>query len=641
MSDSIYEGIWIDYDRGSVLGWALTVKYRTGIILTTVLAILVTFIANRSWKIWRLLLHWLLDIILRKAGHQQAPSIREQQAVLRNSETAGGALLAFIEILQTGKRSHKRAKDSRIVPAAVILVTLLHLFGFIALGILTAQINIGSNVRSRDSTQCGLWAPSKSLSEEVQNYTSMEKSANQTIAAENYVRNCYITDSSSISECNIFSLRSISHSTSTVPCPFRDSGVCSAANEEAFAMDTGNVSFSDLGINWRHAKQVSIRRRSVCTPIVAEPFLYDDETMMKLYAEQHFGGDIAPVEQITGYAFTVDDSGGNLTEFYQDIVSWDYRVSIVLSRNGSFTVPALEPHDLSPQLVFITIHGGSVHFGTPSADPIFWAQQKVNITLGDTTMVRYVMGRAFNTIACQSMAMLCSNITGYCSNWQDPSQFFGSRFHLSKSLGHLANDTTARAAFHAAQTGWLSSTIYDGLNYRGASALQATRHVQAGRQYLISKEQWKLEVQNWFRIGLAIMQMSPQRMISNPELDRTRVSNVWNSSDPIVAAACGIVKSRSPQHITLSMLGIVIVLVFTAVLTMISYLDQILSWLFPGRQSRSLSRWEKNSYLHLLQAAETDGKFILKSCKLVLTCCSTENNQELQDVVTVDEHCSK
>jgi hypothetical protein len=637
---NIYEGVWTDHDRGQLLGWVWTVKYRTGIILTTVLAILVTFTANRSWKIWRLLLHCLLDAILPKFGSQQASGIRQQQAVLRNSETAGGALIAFAEILHSGKGNHDRAKAPRIILAAVIIFSLLHWAGFIALGILTTQINTGSIVRSSDSTDCGLWLPSESLPTEVNSFTGPELSSNDTIAAENYVRNCYVTDSASISECNMFLRRSISYVTDTVPCPFRESSVCSATNREAFAMDSGNVSFSDLGINWRHAKQVSIRRRSVCTPLVTEPFLYDNKTI-QLYAEQNLHGDIASIEQIRGYSFTVDEHGANVTQFYQRGVPGDYQVSVVSVANGSFAVQALEPQNLSPELTFITLRGRATMFLAPSADPFFYAQMENAITIENNTTVTYLMGRAINTIACQDMIMLCSNITGYCSDWLNPVQLYLSPVYQDKSLGQLWNDTEARSAFYVATTGWLQSTTYYGVLNRGASALQANRYIQSGVQYLISKEQWKLEVENWFRIGLAIMQMKPHRMISTPELDRSRVSNIMNKSEPYNAAACTIVKSRSPKHVTLSMFGIVTVLVFSALLTLVSYLDQILGWLFSGRQWRGLSRWEQSSYLHLLQAAETDGTFTSNFENPVLILCTTADNKDFRNAATLNEHDGK
>jgi hypothetical protein len=40
-------------------------------------------------------------------------------------------------------------------------------------------------------------------------------------------------------------------------------------------MDTGNISFSQLGINGRYANSFFVRRRNICSPLVDEPFRYN------------------------------------------------------------------------------------------------------------------------------------------------------------------------------------------------------------------------------------------------------------------------------------------------------------------------------------------------------------------------------
>ncbi|KAF2878506.1 hypothetical protein BDV95DRAFT_601146 [Massariosphaeria phaeospora] len=598
MADIVYIGIWNAYGRDSVFNKVLTVPYRTGTILVTLLAILVTFTANRSWKIWRFLLHELLNAFSSRLRPQKAFPIRQQQAILRNSETTGGALLSFTELAWARKKTTKPVSSTKFIAAALILFALLHWIGFLALGILTTQINIGSIVRSINTPSCGTWLPFESLSSDLYSATGAELLANTSIAAENYVRNCYVSQGASISDCNLFVQRSIPHFTKNVECPFYDSSLCSGSTQEALLMETGNISFSDLGINWKLARGVAVRRRAICTPLDTEPFLCSDEASRN-YTEDSIHGDVNKPEQLRGYAFTVDEIGRNVTQLYRQGDAGEYDLMLVSAADGTFAIDALRPRDLSAELTVITLRGRSILFPAPSSDPFFYAQTKPTIQLENSTSSFYTMSRAINSIACLDSAMICSNITGYCSDWLGPEYM---ALYASQVLGPFRNNTEALAAYGMATLPLMLSTTYYGLNNRGGSVLQASRHVMSGVQYLLSDGQWKLELENWFRIGLAILQMSPYRTISTPELDKSRVQNLM--SEARAATACSAVQFRSSKHVTLSVFGILLVVILSLCFTALSYMDSILSLLLPQQASSILLGWEENGYLHLLEKSK-------------------------------------
>jgi hypothetical protein len=498
--------------------------------------------------------------------------------------------------------------DSAIL-VVVILFAMMHWLGFIALGILTTQVNIGNVVRPDNSTNCGYWwfGDKAALGDEPYSVINMELFSNTTIAAENYERNCYAPESSSISECNTFMRRSFPHYTEMVPCPFHDERLCIGPKGEAFAMDSGNITFADYGLNWPHAKDVSIRRRSVCTPFSTAPFIYDTTTS-RAYVEQNISGNVSEPENIGIYAFATYGDGTNITQTYLRNGHGEYLVSVLSLDNGTLALEALKPKMITPELTFITLQGRSITFPAPSNDPWFYAQEKVVISLDPnaTNMSSYAMSRSLNGLACQDMAMICSNITDFCSPWTGPGVL--SRFYV-EILGQLSARKDAQAAFRATAFPLMFSTMYYGVNNRGASALQATRHIQSGRQYLTSDNQWKVEVDHWFRTGLAIFQMSPHRMISTPELDRTRVGNSMNMTNPGETAACTMIKFRSTKHVTLSLFGVLTILILCVVLTLISYLDGFLNLLFPIKVSPFLLPWEQSDYLHLLERSDArDGE---------------------------------
>src|SRR6187551_2939825 len=116
MSSIVHVGLWTDHDRGSVLGFVVTLPWRSATLLLVALAILVTFTANRSWKVWRFLLHAVLHYT--GSGLAAPFAIWQQQAVLRNSDTAGSGFRALARLAFSAKWSKVQMRD-RSTPARI------------------------------------------------------------------------------------------------------------------------------------------------------------------------------------------------------------------------------------------------------------------------------------------------------------------------------------------------------------------------------------------------------------------------------------------------------------------------------------------------------------------------------------------
>jgi hypothetical protein len=160
-------------------------------------------------------------------------------------------------------------------------------------------------------------------------------------------------------------------------------------------------------------------------------------------------------------------------------------------------------------------------------------------------------------------------------------------------------------------------TTYYALLNRGASDLQATGQLQSSMQYMISEEQWKVEAENWFRIGLASLQMAPYRMVSTPELDHSRMVEGFGST-----WAFSSVKSHSLKHVALSFFGIMTILVVSLLLTILSYLDEIVGFLAAKRTSSMLQPWKRDGYLQLLEQSYASTGM-----------CSKRNSKSITDMV--------
>ena len=273
-SSAVHTGFWIDRDReGPVQGATLTLTNRKAAALLAFLAILVTFAANRSFKICRFWLHRSIhpsdvgtDSVTRKAK-------RRPQVILRNSETAGSALVSLLEV-SIFERSGSPVSGRAILTSVLLkLAITAHWLVFITLGILTSQVVMGRTVVSRRTSTCGKWAvkgtpPSIESAAASDEYRKAQNELwyNWTMDADNYVHNCYGGQSArGFFDCSKFMSRSLPFSEEhNVTCPF-EHGICLAGDNSAFAMDSGDISISALGINRKHSKHLSVLRRSTCS----------------------------------------------------------------------------------------------------------------------------------------------------------------------------------------------------------------------------------------------------------------------------------------------------------------------------------------------------------------------------------------
>jgi hypothetical protein len=122
-------------------------------------------------------------------------------------------------------------------------------------------------------------------------------------------------------------------------------------------------------------------------------------------------------------------------------------------------------------------------------------------------------------------------------------------------------------------------------------------------------EQWKLEVERWFQIPLAVLELSPYHGLQAPqELDLSLVENTVSGS---LRELCTRVKFHSADHTTMSVVGIAIIVVTALLLTAISYADVVLGLLPSKIQPQSmvtwLAKWEDDESLSLLHRADGGG----------------------------------
>ncbi|KAI5803141.1 hypothetical protein EDC01DRAFT_611892 [Geopyxis carbonaria] len=608
MTDAVYTGVWEDHATNSML---LTLPTASAQILLAGMVVLVTFAANSSWNLWRYLLHGVLRMTTTEY-------VRAQQVVLRNSDTASSGLIAFfwgILVVMWRRRQSSRKGWARAIGLTLFMI--LHWAGFIALSILTARIARGNVVVSDVRPTCGIWLPKgfdptieterdASLDEMEIAMTGAEQALNDTLNAENYVRNCYDPDSLSIFSCSKMMIRALSYSEDPADCPF-DEDMCTTPDGKAWAMDSGDVGFEDLGINFNGAGSFSVQRRTVCSTLPEEPFRLSKADLEK-YLEDGMDPGLN-VETARAYAhFTAQSTGENETHAYDPTQnSTGYQLEAyrsTLSKPVHPPVAPIAPRGLykDADLSFAFLRTGNVSTTEPSDDPLFL------FTIPDQSPkfgTRYTAERYLNVLACVELSRFCNTKSKICTPW---------RGLLNPDLPDLdpllsgGTPDDAVAAFPTLLYILRSTSIYEAISSRGETALQARRFLfMNNMQRRLGSAQWKYEFHYWFEMCLARLQLGVFSTIQmRPGLTEETAQRVDLGKD--ADRICGRVKFRAEGYTSLSVLGVALVIAITGVLTVLSYIDVIVATFWGRRWSDTVDMWDRSEMLELLRRVEMHGE---------------------------------
>ena len=548
-------------------------------------------------------------------------NIREQQVILRNSKTVGNALAGLVLLIFHYWRRVRPGAGSRNWPRVWQMVLLMafmffHWIGFIALGTLSSQIDRGNVVRSAVTPTCGWWEPKRingtevsgasevssagALTEEqlTQRLMVEEWSLNETLNSDNYVRNCYDSASRSIFPCSKFMVRSLPHVAESTDCPF-DSGYCSTGDGKAFVMDSGNISFNQLGINWVHAKSFFVQRRDICSTLIEEPFRSTD------------GNSSTSQNPLYTY-FQTKKTGENRTLSFSGNFS-SYQVTAErVSRDGDYIpLPPLRPRGAEEKadLVFVFLRGPLLYTRKPSLDPFFLFERLQQNPISNGADTSYAMTRYLNTLACEEMVSYCSSTTNYCTRWLglEGAGSILTEDDFVRLTGHQDKGRAVKESFsfQIVNRVIVSTSIFHAVQGRGASALQASRKLSlSGAQSNLDPEQWKVELNYWFSMGLAHLQLDIFGSIQiHPGMDTSISTNLLDEREQL-RQLCGRITFHSENHRSLSVIGMAVVLFSMVALTAVSLMDWVLGRFAEGMLGETVSKWKSSEMLELLRRAE-------------------------------------
>ncbi|EKG09753.1 hypothetical protein MPH_13186 [Macrophomina phaseolina MS6] len=262
---SIYEGIWINWSRGRILGSTITLNRRDGGLLISFIALFVTFVGTASWRIICFALHHHLS--------SEAPRdalYHQQQAVLRNSANGSSGLCSLSHILWTWRHYKSHHPFRRMLPT--IILTVIFLGSFAVAGVFSSKIATSTGTEVLVSSRyCGVL---NTTGVDLVSMAMIMKPyfVQSTTDAVNYGQNCY-TNTSNSQECRTYVKKQLPWTSNrNASCPFpREMCKNDHSNLE---LDTGFIDSSDhLGMNGPPEKRVILRSVQRCAPLAIEPFV--------------------------------------------------------------------------------------------------------------------------------------------------------------------------------------------------------------------------------------------------------------------------------------------------------------------------------------------------------------------------------
>lgn len=156
-------------------------------------------------------------------------------------------------------------------------------------------------------------------------------------------------------------------------------------------MDSGRITFGDLGINSKFGKDLSFQRHSTCAVVPEEPFLAGKTSRLNSTDSSRtyvfYGTEIQ-----NGYAYANDVSSGTFSLRATHLAYPAYPPEMIAE--------PLRPSGLDHDPSILLLRSNGVKFFSESDDPWFSVHTKDNTTAGlGTTM--YNTDNFLNIIACK------------------------------------------------------------------------------------------------------------------------------------------------------------------------------------------------------------------------------------------------
>ncbi|KZL69549.1 hypothetical protein CI238_00764 [Colletotrichum incanum] len=589
MSYQIYTGVWTDWSLGRFRGATITLSARNGALLLAFIAIFVTLIAARLWRVISFICHQILASDGKHDGLYY-----QRQFILRNIPAPIAATWLFLQQAWHW-RGHAKQPLLRTIPWAIYGLSYAFLLGLAA--IFSSKISdSATEYRLLAATDCGLFVPND-------RDAFQQKSAYDNSLASIYARQCY--GDSSATSCSTLPVPSIRWTNESAECPFSDD-VCMGSR--SFRMKTGMIdSHTHLGINQPQHNRIYYWRETECSPLVTQrgfsefvngsetqEFGWDDNVLIK-----YFYGNLGS----KNYTYVYNTYGESMNTGYSTWV-----IHALAGKNDTLWRPveALSLNHRDITLLFIAPN--SIIHLEPNDDPVFGANIRIEFDDGDAA---YRPDRYVSPIACVDRHRICNPNNDICTAPQGGAETIQSARGQDIGLNAVQLATLDRIGFYFA-----ASTFQHLIWTRTQSFLKAQELVAELTQLTLPSNQWQVEMESLFADNLAKLQHYMLEYVTGPSLAVNGVvEKAWERAETSSRAQedyraaqedmCHKQKIKGSQGtINFSAVGLSLFLGLGSVFIAFSYLLEFIAQFLQritGLGVQKAKRWERDENLQVMR----------------------------------------
>jgi hypothetical protein len=520
---SVFLGVWTNWSRGQVLGSTLTMTQRNGSVLVAFVALFITFVGARLWRIACVAIHHS-----QSSAEPQDGIYHQGQAILKNADNPLAGFLSWYGLLMAWRKIGHRPYH-RLLPMTLLALVLG--IGFIAASLLSSRVGsaMGEEVLVRGT--CGVNILGHYIAGQDKN-PAVETSpefftvlipflGQRLVSFSNYALSCY-TQKGTSQGCNTYVKSQLPFTSNhSAACPFQDD-MCRLSNSNIL-IDTGYIdSHKDLGMNAQPEDRFLYRRTTHCAPLVSESYTssinYNSSGAQVPYIQYNYGAN-GPVQQARAgnvtyvYPQTLPKDrfqSGKASLIPEYTLGYNY-VNVIngsISASRGFTpIPEIQRTDADVSLFFLS--SNTVTSPVPINDPWYASHQTVpgyrlNFNgWGNLSVGAYFADETASVLGCAKQYQICLPGTpNKCSR-------MGGKQELSYLLESLAPSEQQLARIKWSIMAALTGNELDGfVQTLGASSLSSKHSLVSGVQGPLPDDQWQKDVEHWHAATLVAMQGS-------------------------------------------------------------------------------------------------------------------------------------
>ncbi|KAF2105559.1 hypothetical protein BDV96DRAFT_509152 [Lophiotrema nucula] len=249
----VHRGLWVNVDKGSIMGRTITTDIKTGTMIVGLLAILASLAISHLW-------HLVTFLAYQSRRETNDAMFMQQQVILRTLPTPSAVVTDFAKIYWAWGSTNTAHRLLRSLPLA--LLAALFTCAAVATGVFSSYIVDSSSLEIlAESPFCGPIEPSEdSMGIMGSNYSVQVKALAQDISNE-----CYLLDNPTSARCKVYVPSRVPLTVEEAECPWGPA-LCDSRSGTAVSVDSGLVHPNKaFGLNLSPKDAVHFRRKVTCS----------------------------------------------------------------------------------------------------------------------------------------------------------------------------------------------------------------------------------------------------------------------------------------------------------------------------------------------------------------------------------------